>query len=133
MVLPGKRDFVFTKSVIIGYFSPVETCTTQPSYCASDDKYCYLVPTTSCTTHREPIIEKMQGNKRSLLLKAGYKYDFSIKNSIKHSSWPKGYSPYTGDLTIFIKTPALDVNSRLNKPIETYVPDIKKTFKIMYK
>jgi hypothetical protein len=133
MVLPGKRDFVFTQSFITGYMLPVQTCTTQYSYCASDDKNCYSYPTTSCSTYKEPIIEKMQSNKISLQLKAGHKYDFSIKNNIKHASWENGPSPYTGQITIFIKTRDLDVNSRLKKPIKTSVSDVKKTFKIIYK
>ncbi len=119
MVLPGKRDFVFTQSVITGYMPPVETCTNQYSYCASDDKYCDLLPTTSCTTYREPIIQKIQSNKISLQLKASHKYDFSITNSIKHIAWDKASSEYTGQVTIFIS-----VNPR-------QVSDVKETFKLI--
>ncbi len=131
MVLPGKKDFVFTQSFITGYMPPVKTCTTQYSYCASDDEICNLVPITSCTTYREPIIEAMQSNKISLLLKAGQKYDFSIKNSIVQSPWDKT-SPYRGHVTIVIETRDLGVNPRLKKPIETNVSEVKKTFKIIY-
>ncbi len=96
MVLPGKKDFVFFQSVITGYLPPVETCSSQISYCAVDDKYCDSFTTTSCTTYREPIIQKIQSNKISLQLKAGHKYDFSITNSIKHIAWDKASSEYKG-------------------------------------
>ncbi len=127
MVLPGKRDFVFTQSVITGYKPPVQTCTTQYSYCAYDDDNCFSYPTTSCTTYREPIIETVQSNKISLQLKAGHKYDFSIKSSVVHSSWDKD-SLYEGYVTIVIETQDLGVNSKLKKPIETNVSRMKETF-----
>ena len=79
-VLPGKRHFVFTKTIITG-FEKVKDCNTDypHNYCGFDDKQCMPpIPKTTCNLVDVPIVKTEQSEKVSLHLKSGHTYDITV-------------------------------------------------------
>jgi hypothetical protein len=79
-VLPGKRRFVFTKTIITGY-KKVEICNTDTpyNYCGFDDKQCMPpIPMTTCSLVDTPIFKTEQSKEVSLHLKSGHIYDITV-------------------------------------------------------